>query len=508
MLSNTSLPILSRLSTELGLLSIYHSPGDTKLLCLLRFVRLFAFGLSTLILVLHLSRLGVADSRIGLFMTLTLLGDVGSTSCLTILADGLGRRTTLVLAAALMTASGIVFALCDSYWALLAASVLGIMSPSGAEIGPFRAVEESTLAHLTPPALRSDIFTWYTLCGKAGTALGTLACGWAAQALQQRDGWTATHAHRVLFGAYAVLGLLHAFLPLLLSPACERRATRSPRPERPRADESETTSLLPAPQAAESKVPSHQQRGSLLPTLSPSSRPLVLRLGGLFAIEAFASGLVPASWIAYFFTTTHGMQPSALGTLLALTALISTVSILLAAPLARRIGLVRTMVFTHLPSAVCLALIPLPCSLPLAALLLVLRSCTQSMDQAPREAFLSAVVRPGERTAVMGVLGVVKTLSQSVAPSVTGGLVQGGRFWVGFVVAGALKVGYDLGVLAMFVGWRGREEDGAEENGGCEGLDGEEGHGEEGHGEEGHGEEGVGRRVICRDGDGDVEARK
>ncbi|MCJ1433532.1 hypothetical protein MMC27_002895 [Xylographa pallens] len=483
--------LLSHLTTELGLRSIYHSPRDTKLLCLQRFVRLSAFGLSTLILVLHLSGLGISDARIGLFMTLTLLGDVASTSCLAILADGLGRRTTLMLAAALMSASGAVFALSGSYWALVAASVLGIMSPSGAEIGPFRAVEESTLAHLTPPALRSDIFTWYTLSGKAGTTLGTLACGWAAQALQHGDGWTPTRAHRALFAAYAALGFLNVLLPLLLSPACEASAPRSPPPPPPlpsQAEPGETTALLPA--VAQSTPPR-----ALLPSVSASSRPVVLRLSGLFAIEAFASGLVPASWIAYFFSTAHGMRPSALGALLSLTALISTLSILLAAPLARRIGLVRTMVFTHLPSAVFLALIPLPRGLPLAVLCLVLRSCTQSMDQAPREAFLSAVVRPGERTAVMGVLGVVKTLSQSVAPSVTGGLVQGGRFWVSFVVAGGLKVGYDLGVLGMFVGWRGREEGG-----------GEEGGGEDGEREDAEGEDGREWRAV--EGDGHAEGRK
>ncbi|MCJ1379276.1 hypothetical protein MMC17_002377 [Xylographa soralifera] len=493
MSSIPALPLLSRLSAELGLQSIYNSSRDTKLLCLQRFVRLFAFGLSTLILVLHLSSLGISDTRIGLFMTLTLLGDVASTSCLTVFADGLGRRKTLMLSAALMSASGAVFAFSGSYWALVAASVLGIMSPSGAEIGPFRAVEESTLSHLTPLHLRSDIFTWYTLIGKAGTSLGTLACGRAVQALQQRDGWTATHAHRALFGTYAVLGLLNVLLPLLLSPTCEASAASSPRPQPSRGASSETTALLSA--ATESKPP--QRRAPFLPTLSPSSRPLVLRLSALFAIEAFASGLVPASWIAYFFTTTHAVPPATLGALLSLTALISTLSILLAAPLARRIDLVRTMVFTHLPSAVFLALIPLPRGLALSVLFLVLRSCTQSMDQAPREAFLSAVVRPRERTAVMGVLGVVKTLSQSVAPSVTGGWVQGGRFWVCFVVAGGLKVGYDLGVLGMFVGWRGREEGGGEEDGGGgggrEGVEGEEGR--SGKGGDGHG-------------DGDAERQK
>lgn len=135
-----------------------------------------------------------------------------------------------------------------------------------------------------------------------------------------------------------------------------------------------------------------------------------------------------------------------------MTSFIAAFSMLVASSLAKRIGNVQTMVFTHLPSSIFLALIPVPHALPFAILVLVLRSCTQSMDTAPRSAFLASVVRPNERTAVLGVTNVVKTIAQSMGPLITGIFAGRDLFWLSFVAAGSLKVGYDLGMLAAFVG--------------------------------------------------------
>lgn len=154
----------------------------------------------------------------------------------------------------------------------------------------------------------------------------------------------------------------------------------------------------------------------------------------------------------YFFHDKFDLDTHKLGSLFFTTGLIASASSLIASSLSKRIGLIQTMVFTHLPSAILLALIPLPSSLPVAMILLILRACTQTMDVAPRSAFIAAVLEPGERTAIMGLINVVKTLAQSVGPSATGLLVQANMFWVSFVVAGSLKVSYDLGMLAVFKG--------------------------------------------------------
>jgi MFS family permease len=145
---------------EIGLLTLINSPRDVKVLCVQRFVRFLAYGCTTLVLVLFLTALGISEGHVGLFMTLTLLGDVAMSLVLTIIADAIGRRRMLGFGASLMVASGIVFATCDSFWILVLASVLGVISPSGNEIGPFRAIEESTMAHLTSREERTGILAW------------------------------------------------------------------------------------------------------------------------------------------------------------------------------------------------------------------------------------------------------------------------------------------------------------------------------------------------------------
>ena len=164
------------------------------------------------------------------------------------------------------------------------------------------------------------------------------------------------------------------------------------------------------------------------------------------------------SWVTYYFKRKFNLAEGKLGSLFFVTSIIAAISILVASSIARRIGNVKTMVFTHLPSSIFLGLIGVPSSLPTAMALVILRSCTQSMDTAPRSAFLAAVVLPNERTAVMGTINVVKTSSQSLGPLVTGVLATKNLFWVAFMMAGALKATYDLGMLAIFVGHKTREE--------------------------------------------------
>lgn len=279
---------LSRALDEVGLTAFYQSTADTKLLCLQRFIRLFAYGNSTLILALYLSALGISDARIGLFMTLTLVGDVLISFCLTLFADGLGRKFTLALGAVLMSASGIVFAVTGNYWVLLAAAILGVISPSGNEIGPFRAIEESILAQLTPAAVRSDVFAWYTLIGTAGTACGLLTCGWVVQHLQSLDGWNAILSYRVIFLAYAILGGVKFLLALTLSHDCEAERKESTVVGEPTA--SETSPLIPDGIAP----PRKQTLRRLLPSISNESKVVVAKLCLLFAVDSFASGLVPS----------------------------------------------------------------------------------------------------------------------------------------------------------------------------------------------------------------------
>ncbi|EAU36128.1 conserved hypothetical protein [Aspergillus terreus NIH2624] len=323
---------------ELGLVTLWTSSRDVKLLCAQRLIRLFAYGGSTLILASYLSALGISDARIGLFMTLTLVGDVVISFVLTLFADAMGRKAVLALGSALMVASGVVFGLFANYWVLLIAAVLGVISPSGNEIGPFRAVEESTLAHLTHHDLLSDIFAWYSLIGTAGTALGMMACGWAVNILQTSKGWDFVHACRVIFFAYAVIGALKFLLSISLSSKVEAEE-KKPAP----TQENETQPLL-----GEQNDTQQPQKKPLFPFLEDKALvSLVIRLFILFGLDSFASGLASlnanptSSWMTYFFKGKFSLPEGQLGSIFFVTSLISAASMLVASSIAKRIGNVK-----------------------------------------------------------------------------------------------------------------------------------------------------------------------
>ncbi|KIX04958.1 uncharacterized protein Z518_05830 [Rhinocladiella mackenziei CBS 650.93] len=433
---------------EVGLVTLYNAPADTKILILQRFVRLFAYGGSTLILASYLSDLGISNARIGLFMTLTLIGDVFISFLLTLMADSLGRRWILVLGAALMSVSGIVFGLSGHYWVLLAGAIIGVISPSGNEIGPFRAIEESTIAHLTASPDRSDIYAWYSLIGTAGTALGFIGCGGIITFLREEKQLDSIRAYRVIFFIYAVVGIIKLCLALILSRECEVDALPKS------ANATETAPLL----GNRSTKDDRKKRWRLLPHISNESRIVLVQLCVLFALDNFASGLAPLSWVTYFFKRKFDLPERNLGSIFSITGIISALSMLVASSISKRMGNVKTMVFTHLPSAICLALIPIPATLAGALVFLIGRACTQVMDVAPRSAFLAAIVLPHERTAVMGTINVVKTCAQSLGPVITGVLGTNNHFWVAFIAAGSLKATYDLGLLALFAGRKSRGE--------------------------------------------------
>ncbi|KAH9208555.1 major facilitator superfamily domain-containing protein [Leptodontidium sp. 2 PMI_412] len=423
---------------EVGLVSLWSSPLDAKLLCLQRFVRLFGYGSTTLILVSYLSALEISKSRIGLFMTLTLIGSTVLSFVLTIFADALGRRAILVLGAVLMTISGVVFALVGNYWALLIAAVVGVISPSGNEVGPFRSIEESTIAHLTPESKRGDIYAWYSLLGAAGSAFGMGVCGWILEFMMEHLEWEPIRAYRVIFFVYAGLGVVMICVVLSLSKACELEE------------------LLPIEDVNTLSTGGEKQKRSFIlskmPRFSRRSKLVVVKLCALFALESFGSNLTPLSWITYFFHDKFDLPESKIGTLFFITTFVAAISMLFAAALARRFGNIKTMVFAHLPSAIFLSLIPAPRSVEVSIVFLVLRSCTQSMDTPPRSAFLAGIVEPHERTAMMGLVNISRSSLSSLSPLLTGVLAGKNMIWVSFVLAGSLLVTYDLGILAIFGG--------------------------------------------------------
>ena len=375
-------------------------PRDGRLLFVTRFTRLVAYGALSVVLVLYLTTLGLGPSQIGLLLTLTLVGDTLVSLWLTTRADRFGRRRTLIIGAALMAAAGLVFALTANFVFLVIAGTVGVISPSGNEVGPFLPIEQAALAHVVPTDLRTEVFAWYTLAGAFATALGSLSAGVVSQ----------TRPYRAVLLLYAALGMVLAIWFTRLSPAVEPAAP-------------ETSAFL---------------------GLGPSRR-IVLRLAGLFALDSFAGGFVVQSFAAYWFYLRFGATPATLGAIFFGANLLAGLSALLAARLAARFGLVRTMVFTHLPSNVLLILVPLMPTLALATLVLFMRFSISQMDVPTRQSYLMAVVKPEERSAAGGVTGVARTIGAGVAPVFAGLLfAQPALINVPFFVAGTLKIVYDL----------------------------------------------------------------
>lgn len=340
---------MGRVSQQLGIAAVLQSDRNVHLILFTRFARMFAYGSSTLILALYFAALEYSDTEIGLFMTLTLVGDVLISLLLTIVADSLGRRRILTLGSLLMTVSGVCFATFSAYWILLLSANVGVISPSGNEIGPFRAVEESTLAHLSRAETRSDIFAWYVVLGTLGASLGSLVCGWVTQSLQE-DGWTEAQSFRLVFWVYAALGLVKAAVTLMLDQRCEAvphtaKQTRSPNGRRDDGEEGEA--FLNDEANAPNSTHSASKSKSLFAQISPASRSTLAKLCGLFFFDSLASGMVPNSLIAFFLERKFSLPEGRLGSIISAAQFMSSLGNIFASSVAKRIGLVKAMVYTH-----------------------------------------------------------------------------------------------------------------------------------------------------------------
>jgi len=395
-------------------------PRDGRILFVTRAVRLLAYGAMSVILVLYLTGLGVSPSRTGLLLTLTLAGDVAISLWLVTRADRVGRRRILVVGAALMTAAGLVFAGTRTFGVLLIAGIVGIISPSGQEVGPFLPIEQAALSQLVPGRVRTAVFGWYTLVGAFASAAGALIGGGLSQTLQ-RMALTPVASYRVIVVGYAALGLVLAACFARVSPAAEPARTEA----------------------------GHGPRYAW--GVGPSRR-VVLRLSALFALDSFAGGFVVQSFAAYWFHVRFGAAPGELGAIFFGANLLAGASALLAARLATRIGLVRTMVFTHLPSNLLLILVPLMPDLRLAVLVLFARFSISQMDVPTRQSYVMAVVAPEERSAAAGITGVARTTGAAIAPLFAGWMfARPALASLPFFLAGGLKIVYDL---ALYRGFR------------------------------------------------------
>lgn len=403
-----------------------HSKSDIPLLFTTRIIRLFAYGFLSVALALYLAQVGLSEPEIGLLLTLTLVGDVPVTLWITTSADRIGRRRMLLLGAGLMVLAGLVFAFTHSFVLLVVTAIIGVISPSGNDIGPFLSIEQAGLTQIIPSRDRTKVFAWYNLVGSFATALGSLASGGLVQALQG-SGMPVINSYQVVLVGYALFGIVLAALFAFLSPQVEVGVV--------------STATI------RTRLGLHK------------SQKVVLRLSALFALDAFAGGFVVQSIMAFWFHEKFGVEPAVLGSIFFGANILAGISALLAARIAAKIGLINTMVFTHVPSNILLMLVPLMPTLPLAIIVLLLRFSISQMDVPTRQSYTMAVVEPDERSAASGVTAIARSVGAAISPSLTGVfLAVPGLLSLPFLLSGGLKLVYDFFMYRSFQSVKPPEE--------------------------------------------------
>jgi MFS family permease len=387
------------------------TPREVRLLLASRGLRALADGCVAIVLPAYLLALGLGTFEVGVLSTMTLLGSALATLAVGAWGHRFHHRTLLFAAALLMCATGLAFAGLSDFWPLLLVAFVGTLNPSSGDVSVFLPLEHARIAHAAPPAVRTAVFARYSMIGVAGAGVGALAA--SAPERLAAGGVDPLTALRLVFVLYAAVGIavcaLYARLP---RSRVEPRAT------------------VGAPLRA--------------------SRPAVVRLAALFSLDSFAGGLVITSLLSLWLLQRFDLSLAAAGRFFFCAGLLSAASQFVSPWLARRIGLLNTMVFTHLPANACLILAAFAPTLPLALALLLMRSALSQMDVPARSAFVMAVVTPGERAAAASFTAVPRSLASALSPTLGGALLTAGWFAAPLVACGALKIIYDLALLAAF----------------------------------------------------------
>lgn len=385
-----------------------------------RGLRAFGDGYVSLLLPVYLIGLGLTPFQVGVIATSTLLGSAALSLLVGLHAHRLGYRTLLLAAAVLMAVTGFGFAAARDFWPLLVIAAVGTLNPSSGDVSVFLPLEQAVLAHVASDRERTAAFARYSLTGALAAAVGALFA--AAPDLIVHGGYAeAKPALQAMFMLYGLIGLGAAWI----------------------------YRKLPARVAAQEHTPAAP--------LGPSKR-IVFTLAGLFSLDAFGGGFVVQSMLALWLFERFDLSTTIAGTIFFWTGILSAISYLVAVRIAKRIGLVNTMVFTHLPANLMLVITPFVPHLGWVIVLLLARSALSQMDVPTRGSYVMAVVTPPERPAAASITSVPRSLAASVSPLLAGYLLGASVFGWPLFIAGVVKIAYDLSLLAMFRAVRPPEE--------------------------------------------------
>ena len=393
---------------------------DGKLVLSARIVRTFAYGFLSIVLAIYLKLVGFDDVLIGLVLAATLVNSVIFTLVASFYADRIGRRKILIIYAALMSIAGAIFLATENYIALIAAALIGTINVTGSETGAFLSIEQALLPQTVDDAKkRNTIFALYNMAGTFAMSAGILLSG-LPSTLQQQFGLNQIESIKPLFIFYSVLGIVVIAIYLTLSKRVELES-------------------------------GEQQVKPLAQTLSPKSKSIIGKLSGLFAVDSFAGGFVIQSIVSFWFFTKFGVDLTTLSYIFSVAGVLTAFSFLAASKIADRIGLVNTMVFTHIPSNILLILVGFAPTLPLAIAFYLGRMALSQMDVPTRQSYIVAVVKEEERTAAAGFTNISRNVSQAISPSLTGYILQVlPALSAPFVLGGALKIVYDIAIYLNF----------------------------------------------------------
>ena len=391
---------------------------DGKLVLVEKCVRTIPYGFLAVLYGVYLAQLGFGGFLIGVTVSLMVLSSASYTFVMSFFADRVGRKKILIFFALMDFVAGSLLYLSSAWWAPVLAGIVGNMSVGVGEVGPFLSVEQAILPQTCNSKNRTLAFSIYNLIGYAASSLGALMAG-IPEFLGGGIG-----AYRPLFAGYLASGIAGSLLYARLSKKIEVQT----RPEQRRQ------------------------------VLSQKAKPVVEKLSALFAIDAFGGGFIVQVIIAYYFSIRFGLDLTTLGAIFSVTQIITALSFLASPRLAKRIGLLRTMVFSHIPSNIFLTAISFAPSAPLAVGLLFCRHSLSQMDVPARQSYVMAVVDESDRTAAAGFTNVTRTVSQSISPSIAGYALA--NIWIGtpFFAAGTLKIAYDILIYHSFRKVRPPEE--------------------------------------------------
>jgi MFS family permease len=414
---------------------------DGKLLLIARATRTFGYGFLSVTLSIYLKLIGYNDLLIGLLLSLTLVNSIIFTLIASFYADRFGRRKMLIVYALLMSMSGVIFFVSNNFFLLIISALVGTINITGSETGAFLSVEQAVL----PQTLlkqkdsvkrQNTLFAIYNMVGTFAMSAGILVSGLPG-ILESQYGLNQIQSIKPLFLLYSLLGIGVTANYFLLSKKIE----------------------------IDNHGLNNRERKNVtmnsLQVLSPKSRKTVGKLSGLFAVDSFAGGFVIQGIVSLWFFTRFGADLSTISYIFSIAGVLTAFSFLASAKIADRIGLINTMVFTHIPSNILLILVAFAPTLPMAIAFYLARMALSQMDVPTRQSYVVGVVNEDERTAAVGITNISRNVAQSISPSIAGSILQSLPSFLAapFIIGGVLKIIYDVALYLNFKRTKSSYED-------------------------------------------------